>query len=64
MATILVNELSAYEFRTYGTRYRGPILASTYVGFFFCASGRRNFTLTSVAVVHSVRLFSDDFMYR
>jgi len=29
VATILVNELSEYEFRTYGTRYRGSILAST-----------------------------------
>ena len=31
MATILVNELSAYEFRTYGTRYGGSILASNHL---------------------------------
>ena len=31
MATILVNELSAYELRTYGTRYGGSILASTHL---------------------------------
>ena len=31
MATILVNELSAYEFRTYGTRHGGSMLASTHL---------------------------------
>jgi len=31
VATILVNEVSAYEFRTYGTRYGGSILASTHL---------------------------------
>jgi len=31
VATILENELSAYEFRTYGTRYGGSILASTHL---------------------------------
>jgi len=31
VATILANELSAYAFRTYGTRYRGSILASTHL---------------------------------
>jgi hypothetical protein len=28
---ILVNELSAYEFRTYGTRHGGSMLASTHL---------------------------------
>ena len=32
MATILVSELSAYESRTYGTRYGGSILAVTHLG--------------------------------
>ena len=31
MATILVNELSAYDFRMYGTRYGGSILASIHL---------------------------------
>ena len=44
---ILVNELSAYEFRTYGTRYRGSILASTHVGVFFM--------LVFVVTLHSLQ---------
>jgi len=31
VATIHVNELSAYEFSTYGTRYGGSILVSTHL---------------------------------
>ena len=47
MATILVNELSEYEFRTYGTRYRGSILASTHVGVIFM--------LVFVVTLHSLQ---------
>jgi hypothetical protein len=31
VTTILVNEISAYEFSTYGTRYGGSILVSTHL---------------------------------
>ena len=60
METIHVNELSAYEFTdcsTYGTTYGGSILVSTHLDVLSMLM-LVIFTLTSVALVHSVRHFS------
>jgi len=55
-----VNEHSAYGFSTYGTRYRGSILAGTRLGA-FDPHVFHGLTLTSVAAVHSIGLFADDY---
>ena len=58
-----MNEHSAYEFSTYGTRYGGSILASTHLLTWthFDPHVFPGLTLTSVTAVHSIRLFADDY---